>query len=765
MLQRLRISLSKQSTYNPPSFDNDKSTISAEPDKDNETPIQPNTQEILSPSQRGSGSIAPNSSNLTTKTVVNPTNHVKQPGEPLEMFHDIFDVLKDVHGKHKDSNFPTDPKHTPNSSHEVLTSTETPSKYGASQLQAANPDFSTIESKTEPAYEKTQTSLFSDSLKSDDPTKITTNEDNDVVTNEQKQSSNILNNTDLESDIFKDLYQGISSMPQQSKPSTTNDTSNIWELPHETNNGDDLSTGFFWETDDFSGTKETSMKDSKDDPLEFELPWEPSEAEEENALILGPFKKKYSPIDETRFINNSGISSTPGVGNGIGNTVHGNTRNSIGSLVGMVGSTGLETNSMDNFNVVDFERDFKSLMEFKRDVKEDDVFQNIDLLRPEYNTISLKRYKELVSSLKKFNLKMLRDYVFVRGDGSKGVKSAKKAKVINVIVDHIWGIKASDEADVPETMTKITLQNKRERFLLFSHGGHLMRSWSSQGARLSFNNFNSELIVRGSPMVVQFVQTSWNLLMNKVQSTMVNLSEILTFYDKLQRKPPIELLQMRSNVFFDEVEPNEHIYMLSSFSHANLQLAKSALFSATEYSATLDRALNTDLITSKDSKKLVFKQYMDPSLPWYLTGDAQSLYRVKTVGNRLFSSPDLGEEEEVNPGTLFEEVKSLRAGFDNAAQRFELNFMDLPDEDTHIADKIFKKSEQSEENIAKIEVEIGDDKDKDKPIKGDLKTASVTGLDVYQTFEDLNVEKVTSQLQGLHSFMTTFQKSPRNLLI
>ncbi|QPG74849.1 hypothetical protein FOA43_002185 [Brettanomyces nanus] len=383
------------------------------------------------------------------------------------------------------------------------------------------------------------------------------------------------------------------------------------------------------------------------------LPWEENTEgnDEDNAqnsstdhLILAPFRRKYSPLEKFH----------------IGRTQEKNKSNRLNE---------------NYFNVVDFERDVKSLMVFKQDISSTQLYNKIDEFKPKEAVISAKRYNQLVGDLKSaFKLSQLRHYAEEKE--IVGVtKSITKARLITKIIKDYWKVSLSDrviDQSSLNTEAHIALQNRRELFLLLSHRGYITNSWSRLGAKLSLSPENDELIVSGSPNIVSFVQVSWNELLNNVQSITLKLKKLRNFYDtELHREMPIDALQELSNVYFDKISDNDQLYVLSSFTQANLSLAKSALLAATEYSGTATKELDKTTLTRTD---LIYKEYNDPSLPWY-AANGGPIYRLKVPKIRTGQSSSLSDVTKTS--SLFEELKELKEAVDKSEERFEMNFIDV----------------------------------------------------------------------------------------
>ncbi|VEU22469.1 DEKNAAC103389 [Brettanomyces naardenensis] len=407
-----------------------------------------------------------------------------------------------------------------------------------------------------------------------------------------------------------------------------------------------------WEEKDFTLDHVDSLE-----PTE-RLPWETdtqtdgsnSDAGEPGHMILAPFKRKYSPLERVQFGRHEKKASSATVSSS-------------------------SSNKPENFfNAVDFERDVKSLMVFKQDISSKQLYEKIDEFRPKESAISVRRYNQLVGDMKTaFKVSQLRHYVKEKQVPMN--QSVKKTQLIKGIIKDYWKINVSEKV-IDEialnTEAHIALQNRRELFLLLSHRGYITSSWSRLGAKLSLSPENSELIVSGSPNIVSFVQVSWNELLNNVQSITLKLRKLRNFYEtELHRQLPIDTLQELSNVYFDKVSENDQLYVLSSFKQANLAFAKEALLAATEYSGTVTRCLDKTFI-ERDGKKVVYKEYKDPSLSWYAVNDGP-IYRLKLPKQRQRQSLLV---DPVRASSLFEEVRKLKQEVDESEEKFQYNFVE-----------------------------------------------------------------------------------------
>lgn len=402
-----------------------------------------------------------------------------------------------------------------------------------------------------------------------------------------------------------------------------------------------------WEKEGFE--ESSASKQSTEKPWEVDFHLENGQNLEGGSdpehLILGPFKRKYSPLEKLQ--------------------------------LGQEASQHRHSKYQDDnyLDVVDFERDVKNLMIFKQDLSSGEVLKKIEEFRPRENAISVKRYNQLVKDMKSaFKLSQLRQF----GEEKKVpgyTKSINKSRLLKKIIKEYWKITVSDKVmdeNALNTQTRIALQNRRELFLLLSHNGYITNSWSRLGAKLSLSAENDELIVSGSPNIVSFVQVSWNELLNKVQSITLKLKKLRNFYETvLHRKLPIDRLQELSNVYFDKISEKDQLYVLSAFSKANLSLAKSALLGATEYSGTVKRMLDNGVLDNyKD--QIVFKEVNDSSLPWYMLSDGP-VYRAKLPRPRKSQSFLV---DNIQMDTLLEELRQLKHNVDNSEQKFEFNFLE-----------------------------------------------------------------------------------------
>lgn len=369
---------------------------------------------------------------------------------------------------------------------------------------------------------------------------------------------------------------------------------------------------------------------------------DPSKSE----LILAPMKKKSSPIQ--RLTPRKSLLSN-------------NTENT-------------------NFNFK-IERDYKSLMQFKYTVSNDDFINIIEELKPTNSVITVKQLLELSLNLdKSFKLKQIREYIERSCPDITLKKSMSKKKLINLIISEHWRLKVTlDPTEDLLEETRIDLSNKRDLFLLLSNRGFLPQHWSLIGAQLSLGNSRKELVVRGSKNIVNFVQASWNDLLNNISTDTIDLTDVIKFYDKLGKKLDLQTLQKESGVYFDKVNIDNNSYVLSAIKNSAISNAKIEILKATEYRYGYnDTIIIKNLIdeakkVNKDS--LIKMEISDDTLPWYIKPENHFRYSVakKRIRESLLSDDSMIVE------LLSDEVQNLKLEVEEAKEKFEYNFVQTED--------------------------------------------------------------------------------------
>ncbi|OWB66499.1 hypothetical protein B5S30_g1840 [[Candida] boidinii] len=359
----------------------------------------------------------------------------------------------------------------------------------------------------------------------------------------------------------------------------------------------------------------------------------------------------------------------------------------------------IRNNTNKFFNVFDFQRDVNDLMVFKKNDDDDtSLYTRIDIMKPTDKVISIKRYDQLYHDLDtSFKLSQLKNYAKYKNISSIK-KSTKKRKVLTILIEEYWGVNKSSELVTPEeeliVEDTIQLRNAREMFLLLSNRGYLMHLWSRLGANLYLLPNDGELIVRGIKSIVSFVQTSWNKLLNGTKSSRLDLTDLSEFYhNELHKDIPISVLQSNSNVFFDKMTETDELYLVSSFNIENIFLCKGAILVATDYSPASTQRIQYEFINnsnnnnnnnnnnsnSKNNHKVIEKQIIDNSLPWYVS--SQPVYRYKQSKERISQIPlistSLTEENEIDEEVkkVYTEVQYLDKEFKVSDGKFQFNFI------------------------------------------------------------------------------------------
>lgn len=490
-------------------------------------------------------------------------------------------------------------------------------------------------------------------------------------------------------DAYLSLFSGDEHLGEEDLPE--NDKSSIRSKKKLFEQGFALP----WEKEQLSSEEDGKLPWNLNAALEQMNPEE--QPVDNDHVILGPFIKKYSPLEKLQRGRHKGFQSP------------------------------LARESYTN--MVDFERDAKDLMIFRKDIPDDEIFEKIEEFNPHENVISVKRYNKLMGDMKSaFKLLQLRNFA-----ASKKVlssKSANKSKVINRIIKNYWKITISDKVIDEAALQKkihITLQNKRELFLLFSHTGFITNSWSRLGAKLTLNPEGNELEVAGDPRVVNFVQVSWNELLNNVQSITLEMKNLEDFYtNTLHRNLPIDLVQELSDTFFDVVSEKDQLYILSAFTRPNLVHAKVLLLEAANLPGTVTRVVDRTFI-DKYLSEASFKEVYDSSLPWYTTSDGP-IYRLKVPKPRL---------RKTMPGArlsgkdVASRVATLKRKVEHAEDDFEYNFLEDASsalgisnankdsqkktneaEETKLGEGVTEGSKSGEETNSKEETKLTDEKER-----------------------------------------------------
>lgn len=408
-----------------------------------------------------------------------------------------------------------------------------------------------------------------------------------------------------------------------------------------------------------------------------DLPWEEPEVKDKlfpetnnrvkessvNELILAPMKKKSSPIQK----------------------LQPRKRN---------------VKSASDINI-QIERDFKNLMQFKYNVTPDDFFANIDDLKPSSNIVTIKQLGELAQTLdKSFRVKQLKSYIFERAPEITIRKSDTKKKLINKLISEHWDLKVTlDPTEDLISEITIDISNSRDLFLLLSHKGFLPQHWSLIGAQLSLSKSRHELVVRGSSNIVNFVQASWNDLLNNVSTDTLELYDVKRFYKSINKTLDLDLIQKEFSVYFDKItyDSDSEKYMLSAIKNSLISKVKIEILKATEYRVGSSAVVIDELIErakKTDKEMLVRMEIWDDSLPWYVR--PENCFRYAMSKKR--KSESLLSDESMVVKILSEEVQDLKAEVEEAKEKFEYNYIQ-----SGIRDEVkINRDEDYDKNFFKI---------------------------------------------------------------
>lgn len=382
-----------------------------------------------------------------------------------------------------------------------------------------------------------------------------------------------------------------------------------------------------------------------------------------NELILAPLKKKTSPIQKLK-------QKSPSLSDNL-------------------------TSETNNYQL---ERDYRSLLQFTVNDPNDDFISLIEELKPSSSVVTLKQLSQLSQTLdKSFKLKQLRQYIESSCPEIQLKKSTNKKKMINLIISEHWKLKVTlDPTGDLVSETKIDLSNKRDLFLLLSNKGFLPQHWSLIGAQLSLNSSRKQLVVRGSANIVNFVNASWNDLLNNVSNDTLELKEVLEFYKKNGKKLNIKKLQYETGVFFDKISYSEEeestSYLLTAIKNLSINKAKTEILKATQYRVGNNTVVINDLIEEcKDSINQM--DINDESLPWFISN--KDYFRYSKPKPRLRES--LLVDDYINVESLSNEVQDLKIEVEIAKEKFEYNYIATKTESLHN-----EKSKESDNKFFKL---------------------------------------------------------------
>lgn len=398
--------------------------------------------------------------------------------------------------------------------------------------------------------------------------------------------------------------------------------------PWESDEVEDVETSSFpW--DDLTGDKSTGTG-----AVAKETAVDPTRAE----LILGPMKKRSS-------------------------------RNRMAST-----SEGASFNMANNF---------KELLEFKHDISNTDLMASIDSLRPSETTISVNQLKEITKSMDRMcRRNHLVDYLKVKSPQLTTRVSSKaltKKFMIKAILTQLWDLKIDQSgADTSAEVTyTIDLTHKRDLFLLSSSRGVLFDHWSLMGAKLSINTSTKELIVKGSQNIVDFVQTSWNQMLNGVVCKKVSLGRLLEQFKTFngsedQWTELIAGIQQTTGAYFEVVDKEAQVYLVSAINKHVLRTVNTEFIKLMSFQ---DQS-NTAVFSGLESGDAFRIDTPDKLLPWYV--QSQKLSKLYKCKQRVAQSPMV--INTVDTEELSRKVQQLQLDVKQAVDLFEYNFINSEEE-------------------------------------------------------------------------------------
>lgn len=400
---------------------------------------------------------------------------------------------------------------------------------------------------------------------------------------------------------------------------------------------------------------------SSEKPSGSAFPWEIEESDQDETVTGLPWDKPYSapePYQKPRDNNETAVDPTK-------------SELILGPIQKKKKHTLTSSSQFPSSSVL------KELLNFKHEIKDEEMVNSIEIFKPEANLVSQSQLMELAKSLDRMcNKTHLYDYIKSKDTlvASKINSSSTKKTLIHVIISKLWNVSVDDSNNLlslaaktskPVTCT-IDLTNKRDVFLLSSSRGVLFDHWSLMGAKLSINAATKELIVTGSQNIVDFVQTSWNQMLNGVVSRKIKLP-----FDgpSIEGEKLINDLQNTTGAYFELYDEKKNIYVVSAinqriFKSVNAEFVKLANFQD-QSDITIVEA------SSELPEKFVLSQ-IDKTLPWYVqTEELQNSYINKQRVSK--SNVEFDDNDCVN---LSKEVQDLKLEVNKATEMFEYNFLD-----------------------------------------------------------------------------------------
>lgn len=353
---------------------------------------------------------------------------------------------------------------------------------------------------------------------------------------------------------------------------------------------------------------------------------------------------------------------------------------------------------------------FKELLDFKHEISDSDMISSIESLKPSEQSISLDHLQEITISLDRMcRRNHLVNYLKESGPDviSKiGSKALTKKLLIKSIITELWDLKIhqSNLDTSAEVTYTIDLTHKRDLFLLSSSRGVLFDHWSLMGAKLSVNTSTRELIVKGSQNIVDFVQTSWNQMLNGVVCRKFKLAPLLELFKTFngseeQWSELISEIQQNTGAYFELIDKESDTYLVSAINKHVLRSVKTEFIKLMNFQ---DQS-NITVIDGLDMEESFKIDTPDKLLPWYVQSQklSQPFKSKKRRSHFKLTDESTGTEE------LSKEIQQLRLDVNQATELFEYNFINSEDDTM--------KNKETADTIDSF-FNLPDDKNADEPI-------------------------------------------------
>jgi hypothetical protein len=277
----------------------------------------------------------------------------------------------------------------------------------------------------------------------------------------------------------------------------------------------------------------------------------------------------------------------------------------------------------------------KQLLVFTTKASMETILDNIDRMKPLINTLSPKRYEQLMLDLKRsFAVPQLRAYIRSKSDMLKS--SGPKAELLNAILKNLWKVSVSDSvSESSDVIIEKTIQlSRRELFIIVSQNGRIPRSWTKSGARIVILGDEQKIVVRSTADTYDWILASLHKALQSIRSVDIDFSRVQP-YTSIE-KLPLNRIQRLSDTYL-QYQESDNTLTASAKSNDLIDHAKRLIVHSTGYTPRTVNSYLYDINPENVSRCALSRIIDDDAIAW--NERSREWFRWKDVRRKLNEFP------------------------------------------------------------------------------------------------------------------------------